>query len=244
MERITYIYLYSNGEVRYIMNRSIPFENVVGKKLINILDAIGINMCTKIMIDLESELQKFKYSLDFESAHIKILETHSEWKNIKHSNQKAINIRKKELAEEYNAVVNKANIEVKEAESEISIFVVATIKKLLMKISNTIDTFIHSELKKENNELIIKNNWLNNYNDTILSKAPELEAKYNKYINEVILLEKKYNEYVNCINAIETKKKEYDMYSNKVEDLKLEINKLNLKLALLAQKEGKLYANL
>ena len=26
-----------------------------------------------------------------------------------------------------------------------------------MEISNTIDTFIHSELKKENNKLIIKN---------------------------------------------------------------------------------------
>ena len=49
MDRITYIYLYSNDEVRYIMNRSIAFENVIGKKMMDALMCLGLNTYAKLL---------------------------------------------------------------------------------------------------------------------------------------------------------------------------------------------------
>lgn len=261
MERITYIYLYSNGEVRYIMNRSIPFENVIGKKMMDALMCLGLNTYAKLLYNLEEELQQFNYDITNPVGNIAILETHVEWPNENKGDQKEINKRKKELAEQLNAVVYKTDIEVEDADVQVKIVVISVVKKLMQNMVNTLAPFVKSDLTFEINELDKQKKKLKFELDQI-----NLSVEYKK--KEIINLDiedrelKKHIRHCNLVlenelepklykfyseelrNAIETKEKEYDLYSNKVEDLKLEINKLNLKLASLVQKEGKLYANL
>lgn len=261
MERITYIYLYSNVEVRYIINRSIAFENVIGKKMMDALMCLGLNTYAKLLYNLEEELQQFNTDITNPVGNITILETHVEWPNENREDQKEINKRKKELAEQLNAVVYKTDIEVEDADAQVKIVVMSAVKKLMQNMVNTLAPFVKSDLTFEINELDKQKKKLKfeldqinlsiNYKNKEIIKLDDKKRELEKHIrhcNRVLeneLEPKVYEFYCEELrNAIETKEKEYDMYSNKVEDLKLEINKLNLKLASLVQKEGKLYANL
>lgn len=261
MDRITYIYLYSSNEVRYIMNRSIPFENVIGKKMMDALMCLGLNTYAKLLYNLEEELQQFNTDITNPVGNITILETHVEWPNENKEDQKEINKRKKELAEQLNAVVYKTDIEVEDADVQVKIVVMSVVKKLMQNMVNTLAPFVKSDFifeidkfDKQKKELKFE---LDQINLSIEYKKKEIinldieERELKKHIRHCNLileneLEPKVYEFYSeeLRNAIETKKEEYDTYSNKVEDLKLEINKLNLKLASLVQKEGKLYANL
>ena len=261
MDRITYIYLYSNNEVRYIMNRSIPFENVIGKKMMDALMCLGLNTYAKLLYNLEEELQQFNTDITNPVGNITILETHVEWPNENKEDQKEINKRKKELAEQLNAVVYKTDIEVEDADVQVKIVVMSVVKKLMQNMVNTLAPFVKSDFifeidkfDKQKKELKFELDQINlsiEYKKKEIIKLDDKDRELKKHIRhcswvlENELEPKVYEFYSEELkNAIETKKKEYDTYSNKVEDLKLEINKLNLKLASLVQKEGKLYANL
>ena len=153
MDRITYIYLYSNDEVRYIMNRSIAFENVIGKKMMDALVYLGYNTYAKLLYNLEEELQQFNTDIVNPVGNISILETHVEWPNENKEDQKEINRRKKELAEQLNAVVYKTDIEVEDADAKAKIVVMSAVKKLMQNMVNTLAPFIKSDLIDEIKEL-------------------------------------------------------------------------------------------
>ena len=137
----------------------------------------------------------------------------------------------------------------------------SVVKKLMQNMVNTLAPFVKNdlvyevkELEKQKKKLKFELDQINlsvEYKKKEIINLDDKEREFRKHIsrcNRVLEneLEPKVYEFYSeeLRNAIETKKEEYDMYSNKVEDLKLEINKLNLKLASLVQKEGKLYANL
>lgn len=215
MDRITYIYLYSNDEVRYIMNRSIPFENVIGKKMMDALIYLGYNTYAKLLYDLESELQQFKYDVEHPVGNISIIETHVEWPNENHINQKEINQRKRELAEQLNAVVYKTDIEVEDADIQAKIVVTSVVKRLMQNMFNVLAPFVKSDLIDEINELkeqkIQLNYEIHQINFDIKYGKRAIENLDNQS-NEV----KKYIK--NCYWVLENKlePKVYEFYSEKL----------------------------
>lgn len=215
MDRITYIYLYSNDEVRYIMNRSIAFENVIGKKMMDALIYLGYNTYAKLLYNLEEELQQFNYDIENPVGNISILETHVEWPNENKEDQKEINKRKKELAEQLNAVVYKTDIEVEDADVQAKIVVMSAVKKLMQNMVNTLAPFIKSDLTAEIKELEKQKKELNDEIQQI-----NLSIDYKK--EEIINLDiedrelKKHIRRCNWVLENELEPKVYEFYSEKL----------------------------
>ena len=249
--RITYIYLYEDKDVKYIMNRSIPFQNVVGKKMLDALEMVGVNTYTKIMYELEKELQNFTCNVDVNTSHITILETHPEWENLNRSNQKDINERKRELAKLFGAVVRKTDIEITDADKQVSVFVMSSIRKIFDNIYKVLGTFVNSELRTtlEQEKSDLK---ADKYNvalkRNLLSKELEvLDNKHQEYVqlsHDVPILKEQYEKYSKLVSEVQPLKEQYDYYSNKVEDLKYKVEQLQREIAFLIQKEGKLKTNI
>ena len=187
MDRITYIYLYSNNEVRYIMNRSIPFEGVVGKKMMDALMCLGLNTYAKLLYNLEEELQQFNTDITNPVGNITILETHVEWPNENKEDQKEINKRKKELAEQLNAVVYKTDIEVEDADAQVKIVVMSVVKKLMQNMVNTLAPFVKSDLVDEVKELDKQKKELN-------AELQQINLSINYKNKEIINLDDKKRE--------------------------------------------------
>lgn len=215
MDRITYIYLYSNEEVRYIMNRSIAFENVIGKKMMDALIYLGYNTYAKLLYDLESELQQFKYDVEHSVGNISIIETHVEWPNEKHINQKEINQRKRELAERLDAVVCKTDIEVEDADIQAKIVVMSVVKRQMQNMFNVLAPFVKSDLIDEINQLNEQKRQLN-------SEIHQINFDIDRRRNTIIDLDIEdrgiKNHIKNCNYVLENKlePKVYEFYSEKL----------------------------
>ena len=215
MDRITYIYLYSNDEVRYIMNRSIAFENVIGKKMMDALMCLGLNTYAKLLYNLEEELQQFNTDIVNPVGNISILETHVEWPNENKEDQKEINKRKKELAEQLNAVVYKTDIEVEDADAQAKIVVMSAVKKLMQNMVNTLAPFIKSDLIDEIKELEKQKKELN-------FELQQLNSNIDYKKNEIINLDiedrelKKHIRKCNYVLENELEPKVYEFYSEKL----------------------------
>lgn len=251
MDRITYIYLYNNEGVRYILNRSVVFENIVGQKLMDVLELIGMNTYTKVLYELESELKNISCGVINENSHVTILEAHGEWANVKLCNQKDINIRKKELAKQYDACIVKRDIEIEDADKQISIFVVATIKKILNNIYKTIGQFVNYDLRTtlDNEQYKLKSDIYNVSlkRKQIQDELNELDIKHQEYTqlnNDIQILKLEYDKYKEAAQKFNSIKEEYNYYTTKVDGLKNEVQRLNQSIVFLGQKEGRIKANL
>ena len=251
MDRITYIYLYNNEGVRYILNRSVVFENIVGQKLMDVLELIGMNTYTKVLYELESELKNISCGVINENSHITILEAHGEWTNVKLCDQKDINIRKKELAKQYDACIVKRDIEIEDADKQISLFVVATIKKILNNIYKTIGQFVNYDLRTTlyNEQYKLKSDIYNVSlkRNQIQAELNELDIKHQEYTqlnNDIQILKLEYDKYKEAAQKFNSIKEEYNYYTTKVDELKNEVQRLNQSIIFLAQKEGRIKANL
>lgn len=215
MDRITYIYLYSNDEVRYIMNRSISFENVIGKKMMDALMCLGLNTYAKLLYNLEEELQQFNTDIGNPVGNITILETHVEWPNENKEDQKEINKRKKELAEQLNAVVYKTDIEVEDADSKAKIVVMSAVKKLMQNMVNTLAPFVKSDLIDEVTELEKQKKELN---DEIQQIKLSIDYK-NKEIINLDIQDRELRKHIRRCNLVleyELEPKVYEFYSEEL----------------------------
>ena len=107
--RVTVIYGYEYENVKYIFNRSVQWDRLIGSKYIKVLDVIG--ECYVVQ-------QLKKFSTDVSSApnwmtsKIYPLEWHPEWENINRADQRDINVCKKRIAEEMGGVIRYTDIEV------------------------------------------------------------------------------------------------------------------------------------
>ena len=215
MDRITYIYLYSNDEVKYIMNRSIAFENVIGKKMMDALMCLGLNTYAKLLYNLEEELQQFNSDIVNPVGNISILETHVEWPNENKEDQKEINKRKKELAEQLNAVVYKTDIEVEDADAQAKVVVMSAVKKLMQNIVNTLAPFVKSDLIDEVTELEKQKKELNYEIQRIKSS---IDYK-NKEIINLDIQDRELRKHIRRCNYVlenELEPKVYEFYSEKL----------------------------
>jgi len=224
--RITYIYLYVDGEVRYIMNRSIPFVNIIGRKRIKALEALGENQYVKIMSDLENELQSLDYRLKPNSQSIAILETHAEWKNVNRENQKEINRRKQKLAEIHNAVVSRKSIEIDDIETNIKQKVLCKITHMFEETVKVLLPFVKEEYK-EDYDLFTKEvqDLLDQYHclqDDIKNECLEHEQKIERY-NVLYNLE---SQIISFEKQIDKLKKEEWRIKNEVYDWNKRLEKL------------------
>ena len=215
MDRITYIYLYSNDEVRYIMNRSIAFENVIGKKMMDALMCLGLNTYAKLLYNLEEELQQFNTDIGNPVGNISIIETHVEWPNENKDDPTEINKRKKELAEQLNAVVYKTDIEVEDADAQAKVVVMSAVKKLMQNIVNTLAPFVKSDLIDEVTELEKQKKELNYEIQRIKSS---IDYK-NKEIINLDIQDRELRKHIRRCNYVlenELEPKVYEFYSEKL----------------------------
>lgn len=110
--RQTYIILYVKDGTRYIFNRSIQWNCIMNTKNIQpIIEVLGKEAIDHFVIKMNEEknnaiksIEDLTNTFSYDDTIFSILEVHPEWKNISRSDQNEINVRKKELCVEYNAV--------------------------------------------------------------------------------------------------------------------------------------------
>lgn len=217
--RQTYIILYEKDGIRYIFNRSIPWNSILKtrniEKIINVLGREAIDHFIIRLNDSLNNLDKCVNDLTgsfiYDDTIFYILEIHPEWENIDREHQNLINIRKKELCEKYDAIDRKNDAIRQIIDSNISSIIKREFKKWLVEIYESIGSYAHLiQDQLVENTLYMSVESLKNdkksLQDTIDRQRSELnyiltEIKANKKTlskqNKVIDV---FNKYINNLN--------------------------------------------
>jgi len=209
--RQTYILMYTENGIRYIFNRSIPWDAYMNfkqlKKLISLLGKEAFKCFLNRLEIMKTDINDLTRTFILDTTKFCILEIHSEWENINKCDQKTINQRKEKLCEEYGAVMKDSKISEDLINKAIAKKIKEEIKKWLIEIYHEIANYgklvheqivytslgatiegLNKQISKLRQDVIIKQLELEELNEKIKSNKEHLKRQnyiidkhYNKY---------------------------------------------------------------
>lgn len=174
--RQTYIFLYESDGIKYIFNRSIPWNVINFKKLELIIDLLGedaINHILNKLSKMDDSIVSLTREWYYDDKVFTILEIHTEWENINLENQKEINERKELLGEEYGAIISKKDIEVFTLPGDIVKEIKMNLQRYLKCIYDAIHLYNKEITKLYEPRLLEQQTLLNDLKNEVNTKRNE-----------------------------------------------------------------------
>lgn len=194
--RQTYILMYEQDDIKYIINRSIKWDGIMSskkiQKLVNLLGENAIFNFLEKVKNMEKNINDMTRTFVVDLTKFSILEIHPEWQNYNRIDQKNIEKRKTDLCEKYDAVKRINDIpNGKKIDFELVKIMKKALKKWLVDIYNEIANYAHL-IKDEmvNNVLCLTIENIKKEIDILNNQKKQLEEGVDK-LNKMIMKNRK-----------------------------------------------------